>query len=113
MRPEVAAWIVQSTGLYTKPWRRWRMSALKFSDAGRVGKGVWYALVDVVMWEDHVGRSLARFHEECIGKQAAVVAARKLLAQHAGDFAENITVEAEVLTDLEWQDRLKGLEAAD
>lgn len=72
----------------------------------RVGKGVWYALVDTIMWDDNrVGHSLGRFHEKCEGKQAAVVAARKLLAQHAGDFAENITVEAEVLTDLEWQAR--------
>lgn len=72
----------------------------------RVGKGVWYALVDVIMWDDNrEGHSLGRFHEKCEGKQAAVVAARKLLAQHAGDFAENITVEAEVLTDLEWQAR--------
>ncbi|RWQ41871.1 MAG: hypothetical protein EOS21_11945 [Mesorhizobium sp.] len=78
----------------------------------RVGKGTWYAVVDVIMWDDnHVGESIGRYHNECSGKQAAVVAARKLLAQHAGEFAENITVEAEVLTDLEWQDRLRGLEA--
>ncbi|UVK39931.1 hypothetical protein LHFGNBLO_001346 [Mesorhizobium sp. AR10] len=78
----------------------------------RVGKGVWYAVVDVIMWDDnHVGTSVGRYHEECYGKQAAVIAARKLLAEHAAEFAENVTVEAEVLTDLEWQDRLKGSEA--
>lgn len=76
----------------------------------RVGKGVWYAVVDVIMWDDNrVGTNVGRYHEECSGKQAAVVAARKLLAEHAGDFAENITVEAEVLTDLEWHERLKSV----
>jgi hypothetical protein len=75
----------------------------------RVGKGVWYAVVDVIMWDDdHVGRSLGRFHERCEGKQAPVAAARNLLGQHAKEFAENITVEAEVL---QWQERLRGLEA--
>lgn len=77
----------------------------------RTGKGVWYAVVNVTMWDGHVGRSVARFHDECEGKQAAVVAARKLLAQHADRFAENITVEAEVITDLEWKARLKDLAA--
>ncbi|MER9302976.1 hypothetical protein [Mesorhizobium sp. M0496] len=70
----------------------------------RTGKGVWYAIVGVIKWNgDHVGQSVARFHEKCEGKRSAVVAARKLLAEHAGEFAENMTVEAEVLTDLEWQ----------
>ncbi|UDL87017.1 PAS domain-containing protein [Mesorhizobium sp. PAMC28654] len=78
----------------------------------RTGKGVWYAVVDITMWDDdRVGRSVGRFHQECTGKQAAVAAARKLLAQHADQFAENITVEAEVITDIEWQERVKQFEA--
>lgn len=76
----------------------------------RIGKGTWYALVDVIMWDDeNVGTSVGSFHEKCTGKQAAVVAARRLLAEHAKDFGEHITVEAEVMTDLEWQVRQRDV----
>ncbi|RWK12162.1 hypothetical protein [Mesorhizobium sp.] len=77
----------------------------------RTGKGVWYALVDITMWDDQrVGHSLGHFHEECAGKDAAVMAARKLLREHSDQFADNITVEAEVLTDLEWEVRKQQIE---
>ncbi|MER9755395.1 hypothetical protein NKJ46_18395 [Mesorhizobium sp. M0166] len=76
----------------------------------RVGKGVWYALVDVTRWDDGVGTSISNYHERCEGKAAAVAAARRLLAAHADKFAEDITVEAELLTDLEWQDRRRDFE---
>ncbi|CAH2394826.1 hypothetical protein [Mesorhizobium escarrei] len=76
----------------------------------RVGKGVWYALVDVTRWDDGVGTSISAYHERCEGKAAAIAAARRLLAAHADKFAEDITVEAEVLTDLEWQDRRRDFD---
>ncbi len=85
----------------------WHLEVLR---RHRTGKGAWYAVVDVTMWDDNrVGRSVGRFHEECAGREAAVTAARKLLREHADKFADNITVEAEVLTDLEWQARVKQL----
>jgi hypothetical protein len=63
-------------------------------------------LVEVIRWdEEHVGDSVAAYHERCEGKQAAEDAARRLLIEHAGKFAENISIEAEVLTDLEWRDQ--------
>ncbi|BCG91441.1 hypothetical protein [Mesorhizobium sp. 131-2-1] len=78
----------------------------------RTGKGVWYAVVDVTLWDDNrVGESVDQFQEKCVGREAAVKAARKLLREHADRFADNITVEAEVLTDLEWDVRMKQLQA--
>jgi hypothetical protein len=72
----------------------------------RTGTGTWYALVEVVRWDvEHVGNSVAAYHERCEGKRAAEEAARRLLIEHAGKFAENISIEAEVLTDLEWRDQ--------
>jgi hypothetical protein len=72
----------------------------------RSGTGTWYALVEVVRWdEEHVGNSVAAFHERCEGKDAAEQAARRLLIEHVGKFAENVSIEAEVLTDLEWRNQ--------
>jgi hypothetical protein len=77
----------------------------------RTGKGVWYALVDITMWDDQrIGNSLGHFHEECVGREAAEAAARKLLREHADKFAENVSVEAEVLTELEWEIRAKQID---
>ncbi|TIL29930.1 hypothetical protein [Mesorhizobium sp.] len=67
-------------------------------------------MVDVTRWDDGVGTSISNHHEWCEGKAAAIAAARRLLAAHADKFAEDITVEAEVLTDLEWQDRRRDFD---
>jgi hypothetical protein len=70
----------------------------------RSGKGTWYAVVNVLLWNDeHTdGRSIETFHRACNGKAAAVEAARELLAESARHFDENVTLEAEVRSDLEW-----------
>lgn len=78
----------------------------------RTGKGAWYALVEITMWDsERVGHSLGHFYEKCVGKDAAETATRALLREHAEKFAENISVEAEVLTDLEWEVRKEQLQA--
>lgn len=74
----------------------------------RTGKGIWYAVVDVTIWRDGVGETLRRYHERCEGRKAAVVAARALLAKHAHRLDNDTTVEAEVLTDLEWEHQSDG-----
>jgi hypothetical protein len=72
----------------------------------RSSKGVWYAALDVTQWDaERVGRLLVTFHERCDGRAAAVKAARRLLTEHASKFAEDITIEAEILTELEWKAR--------
>lgn len=68
----------------------------------RSGKGTWYAFVEVCRWTDRRGQTIACFHERCEGKKAAEQAARRLLIEHAERFAADITVEAGVETDLEW-----------
>jgi hypothetical protein len=69
----------------------------------RSGKGTWYAFVEVMHWDtDSTARTIATYHERCEGKKAAVKAARRLLAEHADKFSDDITVEAGVETDLEW-----------
>ena len=71
----------------------------------RSGKGVWYAVVELTKWEsDHTTTVLARYHERCDGKAAAVKAARRMLAEHAEAFSDDISVEASILTDLEWRE---------
>ncbi|KAB0679046.1 hypothetical protein [Aureimonas leprariae] len=73
----------------------------------RNGKGSWYALVEVTRWNDEgVGDQLYAFHQECKGRAAAVTAARKLLADHVDKFAADVTVEASVLTNIEWTQRI-------
>ncbi|QKD01481.1 hypothetical protein [Mesorhizobium loti] len=71
----------------------------------RTGKGVWYALLEVLRWEGHTGDPIERFHERCESRGEAIAAARRLLALHADKFGAATTVEAETITDLEWQAR--------
>lgn len=68
------------------------------------GKGVWYAVVEV--WRslgDHSSDIVRVFHQRCEGRTAAVTAARKLLAKHAGLFDDGITLETSIMTDVEWK----------
>ncbi|MGX5805339.1 hypothetical protein ACWGS9_29495 [Bradyrhizobium sp. Arg314] len=77
----------------------------------RTGKGVWYALVEITMWDsERVGHSLGHFYKKCVGRVAAEKAARSLLREHADKFAENISVDPELLTDLEWEVRATQLQ---
>lgn len=72
----------------------------------RSDKGTWYALVEVTHWNgDGIGEILERFCEKCASRPHAIAAARRLLAEHANKFSVDVTVEAEILTDLEWNAR--------
>jgi hypothetical protein len=44
------------------------------------------------------------FHERCTSKKEAEEAARRLLAEHAKDFSAEVSVEARVVCELEWED---------
>jgi hypothetical protein len=71
----------------------------------RTGKGVWFAVVEVLVWRDSVGEAVERFFEKHNDRDSAVLAARRMLAEHAHKFNDNTTVEAELLTDMEWEQR--------
>lgn len=72
--------------------------------AKRKNKGIWYARLSVTRWDrEHVGTEVLVEHERCETRKAAVDAARRLLVEHAGKFDELHTVEADLLTELEWQ----------
>ncbi|SFU21033.1 hypothetical protein [Mesorhizobium sp. YR577] len=78
---------------------------LEVQSRRRTGKGIWYAVVEVMNWQDNVGEAAERHYERCQNRNQAVIAARRLLAQHAEKFGDYITVEAELMTDLEWEKR--------
>lgn len=82
---------------------------LELSRRRRTGKGIWYAVVEIMAWKDGVGEAVERYFERCSSRAAAVSAARRLMAEHVHKFDAEVTVEAELLTDLEWERR--GLEA--
>ncbi|PSJ57399.1 hypothetical protein C7I85_22710 [Mesorhizobium soli] len=69
----------------------------------RTGKGVWYAVVCVIVWLDGTGDTVERYHERCGSRDEAVTAVRRLLAEHASKFDEITTLEPELLTDMEWE----------
>ncbi|OQM76448.1 hypothetical protein BFN67_13760 [Pseudaminobacter manganicus] len=71
----------------------------------RTGKGVWYGMVEVMLWRDGVGEAAERHFEKCGSRDDAVLVVRRLLAEHAPKFNDYTTVEAELLTDLEWEKR--------
>lgn len=71
----------------------------------RTGRGVFYAVVQLWRWKDdtrRVSEEVRTIDERCDGLQAAEEAARRLLAEHAHQLTARVTVEAEVLTELEW-----------
>ena len=72
--------------------------------ARRSASGIWYACLDVIQWEAnmHTGQGVASFHERCDGRDAAVIAARRLLVEHADQLSNDVTVDARVTTELEW-----------
>lgn len=69
------------------------------------GKGIWYAVVEIMYWHDGIGEAVRRFHERCEGRDKAVAATRRMLAQHVDKFDAHTTIDAELLTDLEWDRR--------
>lgn len=68
----------------------------------RSGKGVWYAVVEVLHQREEFMETVRVIREKCEGRKAAVVAARRLLAENAHLFNENVSIDARVVTDLEW-----------
>jgi len=72
--------------------------------ARRSADGIWYACLDVVQWEPnmHTGQGIASHYERCDGRHAAVIAARRLLVEHADKLSNDVTVDARVTTELEW-----------
>ncbi|HEV7254076.1 MAG TPA: hypothetical protein VGN97_13405 [Mesorhizobium sp.] len=74
----------------------------------RDGRGVWYALVEITRWDaQRVGREEGRFHERCEGRAKAEEAARRLLIEHASKLSASVSVDARVITDIEWD--IEGL----
>jgi hypothetical protein len=71
----------------------------------RTGTGVWFAVLQIWMaTEDRSEmRELETIDERCEGKDAAIEAGRRLLAQHADKFSENVTLEPAIYCDLEWR----------
>lgn len=75
---------------------------LAIREARRSAEGVWYACLDIIKWESsqRSGEAIADYREKCQGRDAAVVAARRLLIEHAGEFSSDVTVDARITTDL-------------
>ncbi len=70
----------------------------------RLGKGVWYAVLEVFHHEENfLSRSVFEAHEKCDGKEAAIEAARGLLKRHADKFSDEYSIEIDVYTDIEWE----------
>jgi hypothetical protein len=70
----------------------------------RTGKGVWYAIVELLRWDinSRGGEVTQTFETRCEGRKAAVLAVRQMLSEKASQFSEQVTVEASVKCDLEW-----------
>lgn len=72
--------------------------------ARRSPDGIWYACLDVIKWESnqHTGQGIASYSERCEGREATIDAARRLLVTHVRELSDETTVDARVLTELEW-----------
>ncbi|QOZ65965.1 hypothetical protein [Bradyrhizobium arachidis] len=72
----------------------------------RTGRGVWYAIVQLLKWDAsrRTAETAASFHERHNSMAEAEDAARRMLAEQAKHFYSDISVEAEVLCELEWDE---------
>jgi hypothetical protein len=69
----------------------------------RTGKGVWYAVIELLYAEDrNTSRSVDLAYERCEGKKAAIEATRRLLAENASKFDDRVSVQPSVYCELEW-----------
>jgi hypothetical protein len=70
----------------------------------RTGGGAWYATLSVSMWNEArtEGQEIETVEERHESRSAAIEAARRLLAEHAHRFDRHVTVEADVISELEW-----------
>lgn len=77
---------------------------LQFLARRRSDKGVWYGFVEIFrMVEEGHQEVVATFHRRCNGRTAAEKAARELVALHAQYITADTSINAEVETDLEWE----------
>ena len=72
----------------------------------RTGSGVWYAYVELMRWDTarHSGEAINMVHERCNSKKEAEEAAHRLLAENAKHFSAEVSIEAKVVCELEWDD---------
>ena len=73
----------------------------------RTGRGAWYALVHILSW-DAIRRTAdtrASFHERCASRKDAEAAVRRLLAEYSAAFDADTTIEGEVLSELDWDEK--------
>lgn len=69
----------------------------------RTGKGVFYAVLHVWHQVSHNEmREADTVEVKCQSKKAAIEVARRLLAENAHRFSEDVTIGADVISELEW-----------
>ncbi|WP_152044504.1 hypothetical protein [Aureimonas psammosilenae] len=70
----------------------------------RMKGGIWFAVLELHRRIDENSHDIEHVrHEECKGRVAAEVAARRMLVEHAKHFSLDVSVELRIVTDLEWQ----------
>jgi hypothetical protein len=75
----------------------------------RSGKGKWFADVSKLVLEpepSNIVRSTSLEFRECQGKDAAVQAAREMLARHAHRFDDRTEIETHIYPEIEWDEPL-------
>jgi hypothetical protein len=80
---------------------------LEIRKTWRTGKGKWFAEVSKMVSDPeprHTAESIAIEFRECQGKEAAIEAARQMLARHAHQFGERIEIEARIYPEIEWDE---------
>ena len=70
----------------------------------RDGRGTWFAVIEATNWDESrkSGEITTVAYEQCQGKNAAIGAARRLLAKHAKRFDDGVSIEPSVYCELEW-----------
>jgi len=84
------------------------VNTLKLLEAKRTGSGEWIAVVEIMKWNetDTEARSIKSWHEKHATREAALVAAKRLTTEHASQIAASTSLEARVLSALEWEDEV-------
>jgi hypothetical protein len=78
---------------------------LRVRQVRRTGEGEWYAVVELLHWEEpNTGTVKREWSRRYPTREEALKAVRKLTAEKADQIAENMSLEVRVFSTLEWEE---------
>jgi len=91
------------------------LNTLKLLEAKRTGSGEWVAVVEIMKWDETEteARSIKCWHETHPTRETALEAARRLTKEHASYLVATTSLEARIISALDWSNDPPAPQSAD